>query len=204
MRIFLSVAFIFLAVAAEAQHIITDFESQKKRIIKMDFFSPLTGKTTLGYEQYVKDWVSWEAKVGIIGLGIDPGEINPVGMFVKAGPKFKLNPDFVTDGMKGSHLLSGKYLKPEIVFSAYTEDVESYDEYGYVNEERQDFTSLAILINYGRQYVLADIMTLDYHIGLGYGFDNTEEGKYNHSHVNGGNNFPVALSVGFTLGVLLR
>lgn len=202
MKNFLIVAFTFIAFAANSQHIVTDFDSQKKRIVKMEFFSPLTGKTTLGYERYLKDWVSWEAKVGFIGLGLDPNEINPVGMLARIGPKFKLNPDFVMDGMKGSHLLSGKYLKPELVFSMYSEN--SGSEMGSSGPSREGYTSMAILLNYGRQYVLADIMTIDYHVGLGYGFDNTDSGRYNYSHANGGNDFPVAISAGFTVGVLLK
>jgi len=203
MKNFLIIVFIISASAAQAQQIVTDFESQKKRIVKMEFFSPLTGKTTVGYEQYIKDWMSWEAKVGLIGLGIDPAEKDPAGFMLRVGPKFKLNPDFVTDGMKGSHLLSGKYIKPEIAFSAYSEN-EQYDELGNPSGDREDYTSMAILVNYGRQYVLADVMSLDYHIGLGYGFDNEGGGRYNYSHSNGGKDFPVAISAGFSIGFLLK
>ena len=203
MKKILTAVLILVAFGAKAQYITTDFELQKKRIVKMEFFSPLTGKTTLGYEQYIKDWVSWEAKVGFIGLGLDPNELNPVGFMARGGPQFKLNPDFVMDGMKGSHLLSGKYLKPEIAISMFSENSGS-ELSSSGRPVREDFTAVAILLNYGRQYVLADIMTLDYHIGLGYGFDNSEEGRYNYSHSNGGNNFPVAISAGFTVGVLLK
>jgi len=203
MKNFLVVALSIAVTAANAQEIVTDFESQKKKIIKMEFFSPLTGKTTVGYEQYVKDWMSWEAKIGLIGLGIDPAEKNPAGVMLRGGPKFKLNPDFVVNGMKGSHLLSGKYIKPEIAFSAYSEN-EEYDEFGYNNAGREDYTAMAILINYGHQYVLADVMSLDYHIGLGYGFDNAGGNRYNYSHSNGGRDFPVAISAGFSIGFLLK
>lgn len=197
--------FLFFTGAANAQQIVTDFESQKKSIIKMEFFSPLTGNTTFGYERYVKDWVSWEAKVGIIGLGIDPADIDPVGVMFRAGPKFKLNPDFVTDGMKGSHLLSGKYIRPEIVASFYTQDNTVYEDFtGNPNTSREDYAAVAVLLNYGRQYVLADIMSLDYHIGLGYGYTSGREGGYSYSHAAGGKDFPIAVSAGFTIGVLMR
>jgi len=170
----------------------------------MEFFSPLSGNTTFGFESYVRDWLSWEIKVGIIGLGTDNSNLNPGGILIKCGPKFKLNPDFVTSYLKGAHLLGGKYIRPEIVFSQYSEEVESFDGKGNTSTSREDFTSLAILITYGRQYVLADAMTLDYHIGVGYGFDSSEEGKYNYSHINGNPDFPIALSAGFTIGFLLK
>ena len=186
-----------------SQNIVTDYEDQKKKAIKMEFFSPLTGNTTIGYESYIRDWLSWELKVGFIGLGTDNSGVNPGGVLLKGGPKFKLNPDFVTSDLKGSHLLSGKYIRPEIVFAQFSEDVETFDGNRF-STSRETFTSVAFLITYGRQYVLADLMTLDYHIGIGYGYDSSEEGRYNYSHSNGAPSFPIAVSAGFTVGFLLK
>lgn len=169
----------------------------------MEFFSPLTGNTTLGYESYIKDWLSWEIKAGIIGAGVDNNNTNPSGFLIKGGPKFKLNPDFVTSDLKGSHLMSGKYIRPEIVFSTYSEYDSRLDGIGSPSN-RQTYTSVAFLITYGRQYVLADLMTLDYHIGIGYGYDSSEEGRYNFSHSNADSSFPVAVSAGFTIGFLFK
>lgn len=193
-----------ISLGGFSQTIDTDYETQRKKIVKMEFFSPLFTHTTLGFENYAKDWLSWEAKIGFIGLGVDNQELNPSGVLFRVGPKFKLNPDFVTRDLKGSHLLGGKYIRPEIVFSIYSEDTAD----SFTGEStRQDYSSFAILITYGRQYILADIMSLDYHIGLGYGFDNVDNdlgGKYHFSHSNGGGNFPIAISAGFTIGVLLK
>ena len=187
----------------KAQNIVTNFEDQKKRAIKMEFFSPLTGNTTLGYESYIKDWLSWEVKLGIIGIGTDVNDSNPIGVFVKGGPKFKLNPDFVTSDLKGSHLLGGKYIRPEIAFSQYSERVETFDGFNS-NSERKNFTSIAFLISYGRQYILADIMTLDYHIGLGYGYNSSDEARYDYGFATSDPSFPIAWTAGFTIGVLLK
>lgn len=200
-----SIAFILIVITFQsvAQQIDTDYSKNKKRAIKMEFFSPLTGNTTVGYESYIKDWLSWEAKVGIIGLHVgSASDMKQSGILIKGGPKFKLNPDFVTDDLKGAHLLSGKYIRPEIVFSQYTEEIDYYGN-NYENEKR-NFTSLAFLITYGHQYVLANIMTLDYHFGLGYGYSSAKEGKYNYSHSSGSSDFPIAVSAGFTIGVLLK
>lgn len=170
----------------------------------MEFFSPLLDHTTFGYERYVKDWLSWEAKLGIIGLGVsNTDNTDPQGILFRGGPKFKLNPDFVTRDLKGSHLLSGKYIRPELVFSFYSEDEIEFNSFGD-DRVRKNFSSFAFLINYGRQYVLADIMSVDWHIGIGYGFDNADEGRYHHSHSNGNKDFPVAVSAGFTIGVLIK
>lgn len=198
------VSALFISYASNAQAISTNYEDQKKRAVKMEFFSPLTGNTTIGYESYIRDWLSWEIKVGAIGIGTDNADANPSGVLIKVGPKFKLNPDFVTDDLKGSHLLSGKYIRPEIVFSQYSEDVQVDIGNGAFSDERRDITSIAFLVTYGRQYVLADVMTLDYHIGVGYGYDSSEDGKYNYSHSNGAPDFPIAVTAGFTIGFLLK
>ena len=201
-KITLSLTLLILTLSLQSQTIATNYEDQKKRAVKMEFFSPLTGNTTLGYESYIKDWLSWEAKVGLIGIGTDVNESNPTGVFIKGGPKFKLNPDFVTSELKGAHLLSGKYIRPEIAFSQYSESV-STDGTG-TRSERQSFTSIAFLITYGRQYVLADLMTLDYHVGLGYGYNSSDEGRYDYGYVTSDPNFPLAFSAGFTIGFLLK
>ncbi|WP_425392713.1 hypothetical protein [Ekhidna sp.] len=195
---------LFTSTILFSQEIDTDYTKNKKKAIKFEFFSPLTGNSTFGYESYIKDWLSWEAKLGIIGWGVGAAnDIHQSGIFIKGGPKFKLNPDFVTDDLKGAHLLSGKYIRPEIVFSQYTEDVGDFFGNSF-ETERESFTSFAFLITYGRQYILANIMTLDYHFGIGYGYVSGREGRYSYSHSNGGSDFPIAFSTGFTIGFLLK
>ena len=198
MKYLITITILFTSTFSFSQEIDTDYSKNKKRIIKIELFSPLTGNTTFGYESYIKDWLSWEAKVGIIGLGYDID--SQAGFLIRGGPKFKLNPDFVTDDLKGSHLLGGKYIRPEIAFSTYREDIEIG---GFATTERKNITSVAFLITYGRQYILSNIMTLDYHVGLGYGWHNGNDDKYNYSHINGESDFPIAISAGFTIGVLL-
>lgn len=203
MKQVITISLLVISIPIFAQKIDANYESQKKKIIKMEFFSPLTGNTTLGFESYVKDWVSWEAKAGIIGLGTDNGNTNPSGFLFKGGPKFKLNPDFITEDLKGSHLLSGKYIRPEIVFATYNEWIEEFNGFE-TSRYRKNFTSIGFLITYGRQYVLADIMTLDYHIGLGYGSNSSNEGRYYFAYSVGDRSIPIAISAGFTIGVLIK
>lgn len=204
MKSLITLILIASTFSSVAQQVDTDYTKNKKSAIKIEFFSPLTGNTTFGYEKYIKDWLSWEAKVGVIGMSIgSASDINQSGILIKGGPKFKLNPDFVTDDLRGAHLLSGKYIRPEIAFSQYTEDTDIYYG-GNFEAERQSFTSFAFLITYGHQYVLANIMTLDYHFGLGYGYSSAKDGKYNYSHSSGSSDFPIAVSAGFTIGVLLK
>ncbi len=204
-KIALPLLLLLSGISLLSQHIEADYETQKKSIVKMEFFSPLVGHTTFGYEKYIKDWLSWEAKIGFIGLGTDTGSTDQSGLFLRGGPKFKLNPDFITRDLRGSHLLSGKYIRPEIVISVYHEDViETY--FGFRTstgvQTRESVAAFALIINYGRQYVLSDIISMDWHFGIGYGFDNTNRG-YHHSHRIVGDDSPAVFSGGFTVGVLL-
>ena len=168
----------------------------KKSIIKIEFFSPLTGNTTFGYERYLKNFTSIEAKSGIIGLGKKIGDYRDSGMFLKIGPKFKLKPEYATDGTFGTHLLRGSYIRPEIGLAIF--------DHQEVFSSSKTITSATILINYGNQYILGDIMSLDWHIGLGYGFSSDDDQGYYYGYSAGDSEFPMSISSGFTLGILLK
>lgn len=173
----------------------------KTRAIKMEFFSPLNGNLTLGYEQYIKNFTSIEARLGIIGLGRqDVISQRETGFFLKVGPKFKLKPDYAQKGTYGTHLLRGGYIRPEIAFGTFRIDQDPFD--GPSNNDQATFFSL--MINYGKQYILGDIMTLDWNIGIGYGFSNEEDLGYYYGNVIGDGSYPIAINGGFTLGVLLK
>ena len=146
-----------------------DMKPFKTRALKVEFFSPLTGNLTFGYEHYVAKGTSWEAKLGIIGAGRNLE--NQGGAFVKIGPKFKLSPDYVVDGLRSSHPLRGAYIKPELVVHYFSED-DTYNMFG--ESIKSNYGGLSILINYGKQFVLGEKITLDCSIGAGYGFGNDE------------------------------
>lgn len=193
---------LFIITKISAQEVILEPDSVlKKRVIKMEFFSPLNGNLTIGYEQYLKDFTSIEAKVGIIGIGKQQG-YNSSGAFVKIGPKFKLKPNYATKGTFGTHLLRGSYIRPEIAISVF--HWEDTDGLRFTEDDEQDITSAAILINYGKQFVLGKVMTLDWHVGVGYGFSNNDDRAYYHGYVAGNGDFPLAFSTGFTIGFLMK
>ncbi len=191
---------LFIINNAFAQEIILEPDSVlKKKVIKVEFFSPLTGNLTFGYEKYLKDFTSIEMRLGIIGIGTQEF-YNATGIFVKAGPKFKLKPSYATKGTFGTHLLRGSYIRPEIAFSVFnwkTDDI-------YSDNEEKNIRSVALLINYGRQFVLGKIMSLDWHVGIGYGISNDDTQGYYFGYTAGDGSFPIAFSTGFTLGFLMK
>ena len=60
-----------------------NYIDNKKNAIKVDFLSPLTGNTTFAYERSIKPGRSFEVTLGIIGLGLDPRDVDPTGFFHK-------------------------------------------------------------------------------------------------------------------------
>lgn len=173
---------------------------QKKKVIKFDFLSPTTGNLTLGYEQYLKNFTSIEAKVGIIGLGRDFENYKASGAFLKVGPKFKLKPTYALDGTFATHVLRGGYIRPEIVLSYFKLE----DEYSYYEDEK--ILGAAVIVNYGNQYVLGNTMTFDWSIGLGTSFSEDiqiNEGYY-FGYLAADGNFALAVSAGMTIGFMLK
>ena len=208
MKYFLILLFFVVSFGIFAQAVDVDNSDDRKKALKIEFFAPLTGNLTFGYESYLKDWKSWELKVGIIGFGSDANHRyeSPFGFFVRVGPKFKLNPDFAEEGTRGVDLLGGSYIRPELIFSTYRGRETEYNFYGGGRKaigKREQLTSVALLINYGKQHIIFNKMLLDYNVGLGYGSGSGGDDYY-YSHQVGDSSFPIAISCGLALGILLN
>jgi hypothetical protein len=174
-----------------------EFDNQRKQAFKIEILSPLTGNLTVGYEKFIKNWTSFETKIGLIGIGINSlGSQRDYGLFVKLGPKFKIKPNITVSGIRSQYLLGGLYFKPDFILSVF--DYSSSDYY-----HESPFVSLAIMFNLGKQYILGEFMTLDFNFGLGYGYSNYGN-RYYYSHFVGGKDFPIAASAGLSIGFLLK
>lgn len=190
----------------KVEEFVSDFDNpefyadQKNKAIKINFFSPMRGFTELAYEQNLAPGRSIEAKMGIIGLGFNKEDRNPGGFYGGFSYKFYRTPDHYLRGMRYAHILKGGYVRPEIVFGGYSEDVDK-DFNG--STERRNVTFGAVMINLGKQWVFSDAFLLDLYVGGGYGFDSTGD--------TGTDNFTVLISevgfagqFGFRIGVLLK
>lgn len=188
-----------------------NYVDNKKNAIKIDFLSPLTGNTTFGYERSLKPARSIEGSLGIIGLGANPNNYDPRGLFVKFGMKFIKSPDFYLRGMRYAHVLKGSYIKPEIQIGYYSRlhDASYYDDYfGYhiYEEERQDNVTMAILLNIGKQWVFDNSFLVDWYVGVGYGFDSNDNSstEYHYSFVNVSDEVPLSFTAGLKIGFLFK
>lgn len=217
-RVLLLIAAVFAMLQpAAAQSDIMIPADIKNRIIKLDFFSPLTGNLTLGYEQALTNHITLKGHMGLIGVSFVDFD-HTKGLFLKAGPKLYFNPDYVLEGMKRFNDFQGAYFNPEIIYSGFSFDYDSYNAATGINsEQRATNNSIAVMLNLGKQWVLSGIISLDLHAGIGYGtsFITYEDSQppsvsgqdsyvtYKFSHAESPE-IPLVFSAGFDIGVLLK
>jgi len=193
----------------------------KNRIIKVDFFAPLTGNLTFGYEQPLINSVTFTGELGIIGASVVPVTNRAAGVFVKSGVRFYFSPDYLLDGMKRYNDFQGGYFNPEIIYSGFGFDYNSYNQTtGVYSTRRSVNNSIALMLQFGKQWVLAKTISLDIYAGIGYGWSSINVPDYSagygifadantlvpnkFSHIQYSNDVPLAVDAGFNIGILLK
>lgn len=180
-----------------------NYLDDRKNAIKIDFLSPLTGNTTFAYEHSMKPGQSFEATMGIIGLGFDPSDRDAWGTFFRIGYKFIQSPDFYFSRMRYAHLLKGGYVKPEIAFGYFTQ-YDSRDYWPPNNiPEREEVFTLTIQLVLGKQWIFNNSFLVDFFVGVGYGFDGGD-GDYYYGYAIAPSEFPVSGSAGLKIGYLFK
>ncbi|RYY54517.1 MAG: hypothetical protein EOO05_20220 [Chitinophagaceae bacterium] len=203
-----------------------------KKVIKVNFFSPLYGYTEIGYEKSLAVGRSIEFSVGGIGLGKSSvlsfynGNINeevrykPRGFFVTGGYKFNKLPDFILFGRtRMSHLMQGTYLKPTLYLGHYSENYLLQKQNNSSEVLRQQVSFGALQLEFGKQWIFGEKVALNIYWGLGYGFDNKEdtyqyegsqaygyynESAWNYANARGGKSPGLSGTFGLKLGLLLK
>lgn len=176
-----------------------------KNVFKVDFISPFFNHLTIGYEKCIKVGTNLDVKAGIIGFRISESVEYAEGFLVKAGIKFIWTTNSIKRGLKYTHPLNGKYVKPELIYSHF----DTFGEKGKVT-----YDNFALAVNFGNQYILWETITLDYYAGLGYGYQQSSykaksaydredvDLNYNHSHFYFGKKLPIILNGGVTIGYI--
>lgn len=185
-----------------------NYLDNRRNALKVDFLSPLTGNLTFAYERSIKPGRSFEAGLGIVGLGVDVDDRNAAGVFFKFGAKFIKSPDFYLRGMRYAHILKGAYVKPELTLGYYAYDQTQWDYYYYYSNPttvRKDVVNGAILLNVGKQWVFDNSFLVDFFFGIGYGFDSSgEEEVYHYSFIMASEEVPISFSAGLKMGWLFK
>jgi hypothetical protein len=173
------------------------FKIQKKKDLKVNFLSPLNAVLALTFEQSIKPGASWEATLGIVGIGFENPD-DAFGAAISGRYKFFKSPDFYLEGMRYAHILKGIYVAPELLFAAYKgtnyriwEEDESYNR-----------VKFAFLINFGKQWVFSDIFLIDFYTGCGYGYTNDNTGGFPYIFAVVSKDFPLTFSWGLRIGFL--
>ncbi|MFA6199957.1 MAG: hypothetical protein WC679_06105 [Bacteroidales bacterium] len=187
-----------------------NYQDNTNNAIKFNFLSPLIGYTEFDYERSIKPGQSWEAGLGIIGLGLN-NENDAVGAFISGGYRFYRSPDYYVRKMKYAHILKGSYVMPKIKLAMCNVDMQypiyQYDNYsGYVYEAKKskNIATLEILITGGKQWVYSNRFLIDLNFGIGYSFSNIDDEDINYyslgSSYQSGSNF--TCTAGLKIGYL--
>ncbi|HBG69992.1 MAG: hypothetical protein A2W93_05720 [Bacteroidetes bacterium GWF2_43_63] len=172
----------------------------KRQAIKFHYFSIFRNYLALTYEKSIKMGTNIESTVGFINnsmfnfSGFEFGEYLTQGVFVAGGPKFNLGSSYYMKGMKYSHPLKGQYFKPELIYTGYKVrnmdyyiyDYDSYNSVVYRTDK--NVNGLAVMLNYGNQYILGNFLTFGFNLGVGYSFvwkSYTNKDLQNHIEQNG-------------------
>ncbi|MBP1631009.1 MAG: hypothetical protein H6Q15_1902 [Bacteroidetes bacterium] len=205
-NIILFAATLLLTIQVFSQDTLDYVELKKeipKNTIKFNFLSPLMGHNYLSYERATKPEISWEAGIGIIGMGFDFFNIDARGALIRGGYRFHrssgkngVNPK----NSKTSNFFNGTYIMPEVIISCFNYN-DRFDKNSFI---RRTSASCALMITLGKEISYSEYFALEYFASLGYGFSN----KYNNDGLNyeylGGDSdiFPIVISAGFKLGFI--
>ena len=155
------------------------FVGQKTRVLKANFVANFWGTTKISYEQILKPGRSLELKGTLIDMGAEGG-------FGSVGYKFYKKPTFIAPGMRRRNILEGTYFKPEI-FVGMAKRETLFD----TADEAE--MSAGVVLNIGKQWVVAETIVIDTFFGVGTGAGNSLRGYL----VNDGLVMTSGLSFGF-------
>lgn len=172
------------------------YANQKKKALKIGFLSPLLTNTNFTFEKSLKPGRSIEAKVGIIGMGMQKGSTTG-GVFISGGYKFLRTPDYYLRTMRYGHILKGGYVKPEAVLGIYGHEFQQYEPF---RSEKEKVVYGGLLLNFGKQWVFSDVFLVDLSTGIGYGFANG--GNYHHHNLTTVGDSGLAVSATLNVGFL--
>jgi hypothetical protein len=159
-----------------------------REVIKINPFSVAFNHISLGYEKVIKVGMNLDVQAGYVNstmtnpdyasLGMNTRAYH-VGAYIKPGIKFFLGQDFSVKGLKYAHPLKGRYVKLDLAVSYLNfQDVKAImsnynGQYPYVATYTVISTDINTVsyggfLNYGRQFILGNLFTLEYYFGAGF------------------------------------
>jgi len=158
--------------------------ANKSSALKFNFFSPIQQSLGFYYEQVIKPGLNAEVGLGIVGPGVGSSDYNPQGMYLRLGVKFLLGSvSDLDDGraQKYAHPLKGRYVKIDLgmwdinTSQAYPDQTINNSNNNYSSGTyypaytvTANHVGIALMLIYGRQFILGNVFTFGYYIGGGY------------------------------------
>ena len=163
-----------------------------RQVIKIQPFGFAFNHISFAYESVIKVGMNLDVEAGYINSEL--GSTNSIfrnsginnslhnsGFYFKPGIKFFLGQDFSVKGLKYAHPLKGRYIKLDLAVSYINfQDLSMtyYSQNGYpynngpglMQTVYSNMNTIAYggFVNYGRQFILGNILTLDYYVGVGF------------------------------------
>lgn len=195
----------------------------RKNVIGLDVIAPALDHITVSYERSIGPRTSLVGSVGYIGLwqrdAYGSDHLNS-GFLLKLGPKFVLPKATKRyPNARDKHRLAGWYMRPEVLFSYWTERNDRYRRLppGHGSDfviNKTFLSSAAVNLVLGTQILIGEHFTFDIHGGLGYGlfwqngqtYDNSNGSggyrDYSYSHAFFSRTSPLCVSGGLQFGYL--
>lgn len=179
----------------------------RTQAVKFHFLSPAFNHITFSYERMLKPWSNLEFTAGYIGAGFNTTRTPHTGFLFRGGVKFISRPEVVTRGMRLSHALNGRYVKPELALSAWSTRKVERENPMFNTARPEKAMDLAFMVVVGKQRFLGDGATLDTWIGVGYAMrlaavedaQMVSSSRYTHQMLS--TETPLVISAGMSLGL---
>ncbi len=175
------------------------YVDDRRNNLKLNFLALGGGHTILAYERALNPKNGVEVQLKINGLGFD-NEYGKSGIGLDAGYKLKIGSLYKKrDEYRPKHILAGSYFRPVLGFNSASYDEGEYKKYTYVH----------FGLDFGGQWVINNIVSLDLFMGWHYFGGNFEErnvGDVFYEDWSDGNLSAVsansAIGIGFNVGIL--
>jgi|GEM_PF-3264222 hypothetical protein len=185
-------------------------------MLKVHPFSPLFSQIAWDIEKTLYKNYSVELGMGIIGAGNEYDNLEASGYLLRLGYKITF-PPVIQVQTKYYHPLHGYYIKPELAFVNYNRSRafildETSATFSVI---KRDITSLALLCNFGKQWIWENYMAFDMYAGVGVGFssekitentkgdipDNSAMEYYQYAYFGGRSGIPIVFNTGIRVSV---
>ena len=165
--------------ANHANSLSTDVDAaaiNRKNILKVSPFSPMTGHLDFEYERVFSKRMTCVSEVGIIGVNANKYADNKgLGVFFSGGVRFYKGQEIREKNTFYNNNFSGLYAQAKLGFEVYNFDYNYWEQTSTGSAEKtqnENVVGGSIMLGLGKQWVFGGRVTVDVGVALGYVFVN--------------------------------